>query len=223
MARANEVERRERERGIFQLTVTAREIMTAQLPRAHAPRAPHHGLVRSSALALITLATLGCSSGMQSGGGDTTRHATAALVDTAGRSVGTVDFAEPANGPVAMTVQLTNMAPGAHGIHFHAVGQCTATGAFASAGGHFNPASKHHGLENPEGPHAGDLPNVDVGADGTASVTIPTTRVTLGAGANSLLDADGSAVVVHAAADDQKSDPSGNSGARVACGVVTAR
>lgn len=197
--------------------------MTAQLPTAHASRAPHHGLVRSSAFALIALATLGCSTGMRSGGGGATRHATAALVDTAGRSVGTVDFAEPANGPVAMTVRLTNMTPGAHGIHFHAVGQCTTTGAFASAGAHFNPANKHHGLENPEGPHAGDLPNVDVGADGTASVTIPTTRVTLGSGANSLLDADGSAVVVHAAADDQKSDPSGNSGARVACGVVTAR
>jgi Cu-Zn family superoxide dismutase len=84
-----------------------------------------------------------------------------------------------------------------------------------------NPEAKHHGLENPEGPHAGDLPNVTAAADGQAVVDLVTPRVTLGSGGpNDLLDADGTALVIHASADDQKSDPAGNSGARIACGVV---
>src|SRR5690606_11945130 len=99
-------------------------------------------------------------------------------------------------------------------------GECTPPD-FTSAGGHFNPTAAQHGLENPDGPHAGDMPNIEVGADGTASVTVENDRITLSEGPNSILDADGSALMIHASADDNVSDPAGNAGARIACGVIT--
>jgi len=151
------------------------------------------------------------------------RSAVADLVDASGRPVGTLTLQDASGGTVRIDGRLRGLPAGAHGIHFHAVGRCDATGAFASAGAHFNPAARKHGLESPEGPHAGDLPNLAIAADGTASFRTNTTRVTLGSDAASLLDADGSAVVVHAGQDDQRTDPSGNSGARIACGVVVAR
>ena len=91
---------------------------------------------------------------------------------------------------------------------------------FTTAGSHFNPEGKKHGLSNPEGPHAGDLPNLDVAADGTGQVHYLATKVTLNPGPASLFDADGTAVVVHANADDHFTDPTGNSGGRIACGVI---
>lgn len=151
------------------------------------------------------------------------RSATADLRDASGKSVGTLTLRDAAGGTVVIEGDLRGLSPGAHGIHFHAVGQCDAAGTFASAGGHFNPTSRKHGLENPEGPHAGDLPNLAIAADGSGNFRTNTTRVSLGTDAASLLDADGSAVIVHAAQDDQRTDPAGNSGARIACGVVTAR
>ena len=151
------------------------------------------------------------------------RRATADLLDTSGKQVGTLTLRDAAGGAVVIEGQLQGLGSGAHGIHFHAVGQCDAAGAFASAGAHFNPSSRKHGLESPEGPHAGDLPNLAIATDGRGNFRTNTTRVSLGTDAASLLDADGSAVVVHAAQDDQRTDPSGNSGARIACGVVRAR
>ena len=151
------------------------------------------------------------------------RSATAPLRNAAGQEVGTLALRDAPGTPLTIEGDLTGLPAGTHGIHFHAVGQCDAAGGFASAGAHFNPASRKHGLESTEGPHAGDLPNVVVGADGRAAVRLTSSRVTLGREPASLLDADGSAVVVHAAPDDQRTDPSGNSGARIACGVVTAR
>jgi Cu-Zn family superoxide dismutase len=179
----------------------------------------------SSAVALSLAALVASACTHNAGSGDEPRRAVAALSDASGRSVGTVDLAERPGDPVVMTVKLTGMTPGPHGIHVHSVGRCDAAGAtaFASAGGHFNPATRHHGLENPEGPHAGDMPNVEADASGAINTTVTTPRVTLGDGPTSLLDADGSAIVVHATADDQRSDPAGNSGARVACGVVSKR
>jgi Cu-Zn family superoxide dismutase len=91
-----------------------------------------------------------------------------------------------------------------------------------SAGAHFNPTAMKHGLENPDGPHAGDMPNMTLDDQGSGTYNTTTTMFTLGQGENSLLDADGSALVIHAAADDQVTDPSGNSGDRVVCGVITA-
>ncbi|MCW5852772.1 MAG: superoxide dismutase family protein [Anaerolineae bacterium] len=149
------------------------------------------------------------------------QQASAELKNGAGQVVGNATFTQAANG-VQVRVQISNLDPGAHGIHLHAVGKCEGPD-FATAGGHFNPTSKQHGYDNPAGPHAGDLgnpPNITVGADRTATLNVTTTMVTLSAGVNSLMDADGSALVIHAATDDNKTDPSGNSGARIACGVI---
>ena len=171
------------------------------------------------ALPLLALTIVACHTAASSGGG-ASRRASATLVDAGGRDVGTVQLAEQPAGRVALTGTLHDLPPGPHGIHLHAVGQCDGAASFASAGAHFNPAARKHGLDEPEGPPAGDLPMVVVAADGRATLNATTDRVTLGDGPTSLLDADGSALVLHAAADDQRTDPSGNSGARIACGVV---
>ncbi len=123
---------------------------------------------------------------------------------------------------VHVKLQLHDLPPGEHGIHFHAVGKCEGAGAspFASAGAHYNPIGRQHGLLNPAGPHAGDAPNFTVGPDGKAQVSFTTDRVSLTPGSTTLFDADGSALVIHAAADDQISQPAGNAGARIACGAL---
>ena len=147
-----------------------------------------------------------------------TDGATAVLRDTSGRTVGTALFSGTATG-VRITLTANGLPAGPHGIHIHAVGQCEAP-EFTSAGGHFNPTGHQHGLRNPQGPHAGDLPNLTAAANGTASYSATNAMVTLGAGANSLFDADGSALVIHASADDEVTDPTGNSGGRIACGTI---
>ena len=111
------------------------------------------------------------------------------------------------------------MPPGTHAFHVHTVGTCTAPD-FASAGGHFNPAGKQHGKDNPNGHHAGDLPNFEVNANGEGNISYAVPDLTLGAGPNSLFHDGGTALVVHAAADDYKTDPTGSAGARIACGVI---
>lgn len=154
----------------------------------------------------------------------------ATINDSAGRTIGTASLWQEAGGLVHVDVEITcaaggpctALAAGDHGIHFHSVGSCVAASspAFSSAGGHYNPLGKQHGLSNAAGPHAGDAPNLMVGADGRGKATFTTDRITITNGASSLFDADGSAIVIHAGADDQMSQPAGNSGARVACGVV---
>ena len=114
---------------------------------------------------------------------------------------------------------MSQLPPGKHGIHIHAVGKCEGP-AFTTAGGHLNPDAKKHGKENPEGPHAGDLLNLEVKADGTAKATLLDTMVTLGDGPNSVFHEGGTAIVIHEKEDDYKTDPAGNSGARIACGVI---
>lgn len=108
---------------------------------------------------------------------------------------------------------------GNHGIHIHAVGRCDPPD-FMSAGAHFNPTNRQHGLQNPNSPHASDLPNLQVGADGTGRLDALDRDVTLASGANSLFDADGSALVIHAGEDDNMTDPAGNSGGRIARGII---
>lgn len=143
--------------------------------------------------------------------------ARAELVNARGGASGAATAATDPSGAVRITVAATGLTPGVHGIHIHTVGLCEGP-KFETAGAHWNPTAKSHGAENPNGPHAGDLPNLTAAADGTARVDL-----TLPAGTMAeLLDADGAAIVVHAKADDLKTDPSGNSGDRIACGVFKA-
>lgn len=153
----------------------------------------------------------------QAGGAADTARATAAMRNAAGREIGTLTLTETAQG-ISVSGHLTGLPPGTHGIHFHMVGQCQPP--FESAGGHWNPTNKQHGTQNPQGPHLGDLPNITVAADSSAHVELTSPGGTLG-GANGLLDSDGAAVIIHAAADDNRTDPSGASGARLVCGVVS--
>ncbi len=143
--------------------------------------------------------------------------ATAELRNAQGQPVGTATLTDVGGG-VRVIVEARNLPPGDKGVHIHEVGRCEPP--FTTAGGHFNPGKRQHGLQNPAGPHAGDLPNITIGTDGTGRLETVTDRVTLGGGATSLFDADGSAIVIHAAPDDHRSDPAGNSGARIACGVI---
>lgn len=142
----------------------------------------------------------------------------ATLKDTEGKEVGTATFT-PAKGGVKVQVQVANLSPGKHGIHIHSVGRCDPPD-FGSAGPHFNPAGKKHGLHGPEGAHAGDLPNLVVAKNGKAKATFTAKGATLGESEGSLFGPNGTAVVIHADPDDEKTDPSGKSGARVACGVI---
>jgi superoxide dismutase, Cu-Zn family len=144
------------------------------------------------------------------------RLATAPLIDASGRPVGRATVREVAGG-LRVTVDARGLPAGTHGAHLHTVGAC-ASPDFASAGPHWNPAGLKHGGMNPRGPHAGDLPNLLIGKDGRGTLGV----VLAGATMDGLLDADGTAMVIHAAPDDLATDPSGNSGARVACGVLTA-
>ena len=140
------------------------------------------------------------------------------LIDRDGNRIGNVAISELAQG-VRIFAQAGGVPPGVHGFHIHETGQCDPPD-FESAGGHFNPTGAQHGWDNPEGPHAGDFPNVHVREDGRLAVEYFTTAVTLGEGETSLFDDDGSAVVVHEGADDYQSDPTGHAGARIACGVI---
>ena len=146
-------------------------------------------------------------------------QAKAELKDANGNVVGQATLMETPKG-VQIHLTLTGVPEGTHAFHIHATGKCEPP--FTTAGGHFNPEMKQHGKDNPMGRHAGDLSNVTVSANGRVMADIVEPMVTLKVGpANSLFDADGSALVVHAAADDYKTDPTGNAGARFACGVIT--
>jgi Cu-Zn family superoxide dismutase len=147
-----------------------------------------------------------------------TPGASADLKTPAGETVGTATFTQESGG-TRLKAQVRGLPPGPHGIHVHAVGKCDPPD-FMSAGGHFNPTSKMHGLNNPQGAHAGDMPNLTVGADGTGTYDALLKDVSLSTGSGSLFGPDGTALVIHAAADDEVTDPSGNSGARIACGPI---
>lgn len=137
--------------------------------------------------------------------------------DPAGIVVAYVRATQEAGG-VRLRITASRLPPGVHGIHVHAVGRCDAP-AFAGAGPHWNPGGRQHGRMNPQGAHKGDLPNLEVGSDGRGRLDATIAGAMLG-GAGGLLDTDGSSVVIHAGPDDEHSDPSGNSGARIACGVL---
>ncbi|HEX7857101.1 MAG TPA: superoxide dismutase family protein [Sphingobium sp.] len=169
-------------------------------------------------LTLCALAALGSGSMLVAqanhhhGGGKPLAWAT--LHNAEGKDAGSVKLFAGTDGMIHGVADVTGISPGAHGIHLHTTGKCDAP-AFTTAGGHLNPENKQHGLENPMGAHEGDLPNLLVGADGKGHGTFM-----VHATEAALFDADGTAVVVHAAPDDNKTDPSGNSGARILCGVL---
>jgi Cu-Zn family superoxide dismutase len=163
---------------------------------------------------VITTALSGCATQMRARGASNL-VATAQLRDSAGIAHGAARI-ERVAGKARVTVDASELPPGDHGLHIHTVGLCEGP-AFASAGPHWNPDMKMHGRDNPMGAHRGDLPNLQVGTDGAGTVSFD-----LPGEASALLDADGASIVVHAAPDDYKTDPSGNSGGRIACGVFAA-
>jgi superoxide dismutase, Cu-Zn family len=145
----------------------------------------------------------------------------ASMRNAAGKDLGTLTITQITEGSQGISVKgrLTGLPPGEHGIHLHTTGKCDPP-KFTSAGDHWNPTKRQHGSRSPQGPHLGDMPNITVGSDSSADVNATTAGGTV-SGDNALLDADGAAVVVHAKADDYRTQPSGNSGDRIACGVVT--
>jgi Cu-Zn family superoxide dismutase len=171
--------------------------------------------------ALIVTAALGV--GMVSGSAQTkaAKKKTVELKDAKGSDVGTATIVSKGPG-VEVKLDLKNLPPGVHAVHFHQKAMCEPPD-FKSAGGHFNPTGKQHGFDNPQGHHAGDMMNFTVKEKGTAKATVKDDDVVLGTGseANSLLSNGGSSIMVHAKADDDKTDPSGNSGDRIACGPIT--
>lgn len=177
------------------------------------------------ALAAMTIAALGgCTStndGMSAGAAATADGtARAALYSPTGIAMGDATVVANTAG-LTLTINGASLPQGGHGTHVHMVGKCDGPD-FMTAGGHWNPAGKQHGTHNPAGPHAGDLPNLLIGTDGRGSLTIDILGARM-TGEGGLLDADGAAIVVHANPDDNMTDPSGNSGGRIACGVFAAR
>jgi Cu-Zn family superoxide dismutase len=168
-------------------------------------------------VALTAIALAACATG--DGAGDGGAGATATLRDASGNERGQASVVEVGDG-VRLRIQAAAMTPGTYGAHIHAVGRCEAPD-FASAGSHWNPTARQHGKDNPQGMHMGDLPNVTVGSDGRGSLELVVPGARLNSGPYPMLDADGAAVVIHAAPDDYRTDPSGNSGARIACGVLS--
>ena len=180
-------------------------------------------IIVSAGLLGAAMALAGGLAARSLAGGATQAGAT--IVDASGATVGWARLVEDAAGTVHVNVHVAGLTPGLHGIHIHGIGACTPT--FAAAGGHYNPLAHQHGLLNDFGAHAGDLPNLIVNADGVGHLDATTDRVTLRNGPTTLFDttagAVGSAFIIHAHEDDQMTDATnGNSGGRIACGVIVA-
>ena len=148
----------------------------------------------------------------------TAQTATAPLKDAQGKEVGSANLTQTPRG-VLVNLSVKGLPPGEHAFHIHAVGKCEPP--FTTAGGHFNPDNKKHGLMAADGAHAGDMPNLHIPQSGDLTIEVLNAAVTLEKGKpNSLLDSDGSALIIHASTDDYRTDPTGEAGGRIACGVV---
>lgn len=170
-----------------------------------------------SALGLLLLPALLSACATRATDPQPATFASAAIINASGAPAGSAVITQ-SNSGLVLTLKLSGLAPGVHGVHFHTTGSCEGP-AFTTAGAHLNPHGKQHGTNNPQGSHLGDLPNITADTDGKVEVSIP-----LNAPASELeeflIDTDGTAIVVHASADDYLTDPSGNSGGRIACGVL---
>ena len=176
--------------------------------------------VRMLAIGVLAVVLGGCA-GVVAQTPSTPVTAGADLKNGDGRIVGGATLAQVSGG-VRVVIDVRGLPPGPKGVHIHMTGKCDPP-EFTSAGDHFNPANKKHGLQNPAGPHAGDLPNITIAANGSGRLESMNENLTLSDGPNSLLKPDGTAIVIHSAPDDFKTDPTGNSGARLACGVIVKR
>lgn len=173
-------------------------------------------LIPAVLLAASALALGGCATANDAPASSQAPLATGAIRNAEGIQIGSARLTGTASA-MALTVEVSGLQPGTYGTHIHTVGRCDAPG-FTTAGGHWNPTSRQHGRLNPAGSHHGDLPNLVVGADGRGNFTAPVTGALTGEGG--VFDADGAAVVVHAGPDDEHTDPTGNSGGRIACAVL---
>ncbi|MDP1542760.1 MAG: superoxide dismutase family protein [Polycyclovorans sp.] len=144
----------------------------------------------------------------------------APLININGETIGTATLRQLETGTV-VELSASGLPPGTMGVHFHETGRCDTRNQFKSAGGHYAPEDNTHGFASSDGPHAGDMPNLQVGEDGKLDLDILNTRVSLDRSGSRLLDDDGAALIIHANADDGRSQPSGQSGKRIACAAFT--
>lgn len=179
-------------------------------------------LIKTGFLALTAVGFAACSNADgPAASQDTQDTLRAQILDANGNSLGVMILRSKGAAGTEVSINVNDISAGTHAMHFHEKGSCVAPD-FKSAGGHYNPMGTPHGTNMPDGPHAGDMMNIEVAADGTGTFTVTNSRVSLAgqAGLPALLDADGSALILHEKADDYESQPSGAAGARIGCAVI---